>query len=194
MASPPSPSAPPFPPNGVTLANLQNGQALDAFYLLVCGVFVFFMQCGFALLEAGTVRSKNTKNILLKNLLDACIGAIIWWAWGFGVAYGDSGNSDGNTFIGTAPNNGGPFLAVGWAGEDSQNNGTTMTLWQAPPPPPLAQPLRARPAARLPCAHPTLDSPPLPPAQVLPVSPPCAPPPQPPPRRATPHQHRSGGP
>jgi len=144
----------------VTLANLQNGQALDAFYLLVCGVFVFFMQCGFALLEAGTVRSKNTKNILLKNLLDACIGAIIWWAWGFGVAYGDSGNSDGNTFIGTAPNNGGPFLAVGWAGEDSQNNGTTMTLWQAPPPPPLAQPLRARPAARLPCAHPRLSAPP----------------------------------
>ena len=51
----------------------KKDQALDAFYLLVCGTFVFFMQCGFALLEAGTVRSKNTKNILLKNLLDACI-------------------------------------------------------------------------------------------------------------------------
>ena len=77
-----------------------NAQALDAFYLLVCGVFVFFMQaqrqprcvsgcggfsfdppppapplqCGFALLEAGSVRTKNTKNILLKNLLDACLG------------------------------------------------------------------------------------------------------------------------
>lgn len=58
----------------------------DAFYLMVCGVFVFFMQAGFALLEAGSVRAKNTKNILMKNLLDACIGALIWWAWGYGIA------------------------------------------------------------------------------------------------------------
>ena len=50
---------------------------------------VFFMQCGFALLEAGTVRAKNTKNILLKNLLDACVGAIIWWGWGYSLAVRD---------------------------------------------------------------------------------------------------------
>ena len=56
------------------------------FWLMLCGFLVFFMQCGFALLEAGTVRAKNTKNILLKNLLDACIGAIVWWAWGFAAA------------------------------------------------------------------------------------------------------------
>ena len=58
----------------------------DALWLMLCGFLVFFMQCGFALLEAGTVRAKNTKNILLKNLLDACIGAIVWWAWGFAAA------------------------------------------------------------------------------------------------------------
>ena len=52
----------------------------DMFWLSLCGFLVFFMQCGFALLEAGTVRAKNTKNILLKNLLDACVGAIIWWS------------------------------------------------------------------------------------------------------------------
>ena len=46
----------------------------DTFWLMLCGFLVFFMQCGFALLEAGTVRAKNTKNILLKNLLDACLG------------------------------------------------------------------------------------------------------------------------
>merc|ERR1712086_1227150 len=73
--------------------------SVDTFYFITVGALVFFMQAGFGLLEAGSVRTKNTKNILLKNLLDACIGAIIWWAWGFGVAYGDSGNSDGNTFI-----------------------------------------------------------------------------------------------
>ena len=108
----------------------KKDQALDAFYLLVCGTFVFFMQCGFALLEAGTVRSKNTKNILLKNLLDACLGAIIWWAWGMGAAYGESGESDGNVFIGTAPDGGGPFLAAGWAtGGFDPANGKVLALW-----------------------------------------------------------------
>ena len=58
----------------------------DVLWLLVCGFLVFFMQCGFALLEAGTVRAKNTKNILLKNLLDACVGALIWWSVGFLIA------------------------------------------------------------------------------------------------------------
>ena len=58
----------------------------DTFWLMLCGFLVFFMQCGFALLEAGTVRAKNTKNILLKNLLDACLGALIWWGWGYMIA------------------------------------------------------------------------------------------------------------
>ena len=44
------------------------------------------MQAGFATLSAGSIRAKNVKNILLKNLLDACIGAIVWWAWGYAVA------------------------------------------------------------------------------------------------------------
>jgi len=44
------------------------------------------MQCGFGMLEAGNVRLKNTKNILLKNLLDACLGAIIWYVIGYAVA------------------------------------------------------------------------------------------------------------
>jgi len=60
---------------------------MNSMYLMMCGVFVFFMQAGFALLEAGTVRAKNAKNILMKNLLDACIGAVIWWSWGYGIAY-----------------------------------------------------------------------------------------------------------
>ena len=62
----------------------------DTFYLIWAAVLVFFMQCGFAMVEAGTVRAKNTKNILIKNMLDACIGAIIWFLVGFGVAYGGS--------------------------------------------------------------------------------------------------------
>ena len=60
--------------------------SVDTFYFITVGALVFFMQAGFGLLEAGSVRTKNTKNILLKNLLDACIGAIVWWAWGFAAA------------------------------------------------------------------------------------------------------------
>ena len=72
----------------------------DTFWLMLCGFLVFFMQCGFALLEAGTVRAKNTKNILLKNLLDACVGALGFWAVGYGISYGNKDNSDAVTFIG----------------------------------------------------------------------------------------------
>ena len=65
---------------------MSEAASSDTFYLLYCGSLVFFMQAGFGLLEAGTVRSKNLKNILLKDTLDACIGAVVWWAWGFGMA------------------------------------------------------------------------------------------------------------
>merc|ERR1719223_2260380 len=53
------------------------------------------MQAGFAMLCAGSVRQKNVKNIMLKNLLDACGGAIGFYTLGYGFAYGA-----GNTFIG----------------------------------------------------------------------------------------------
>jgi ammonium transporter, Amt family len=52
------------------------------------------------LLEAGAVRNKNTKNILLKNVIDACMAAIAWWAVGESFAHG-SGQCSGNVFIGT---------------------------------------------------------------------------------------------
>ena len=78
------------------LALDPNGQLvneLNAWFYAYCGCLVFFMQAGFALLEAGSVRAKNAKNILMKNLLDACIGALIWWGWGYGVAVCQSKSS-----------------------------------------------------------------------------------------------------
>merc|ERR1719479_692832 len=72
------------------LADLKENS--DQFFLIVIAIVIFFMQCGFAFLEAGSVRSKNTVNILIKNMLDAFIGATSYWAIGWGLAYGENGN------------------------------------------------------------------------------------------------------
>jgi Amt family ammonium transporter len=60
---------------------------------------MLFLQSGFALLEAGTVRTKNVRNILLKNVIDACIAAFCWWGVGSAFAQGQT-NGCGNAFIG----------------------------------------------------------------------------------------------
>lgn len=57
------------------------------------------LQTGFAMLEAGLVKSKNTQNVLLKNVMDASIGAICWYLLGYGLAHGDGGSAP--SFIGT---------------------------------------------------------------------------------------------
>ncbi|GAQ77789.1 probable ammonium transporter [Klebsormidium nitens] len=57
-------------------------------WTLQAGIFVFLMQVGFALVEAGTVRTKNTRNIMIKNILDACISAVAFWSFGYALAYG----------------------------------------------------------------------------------------------------------
>lgn len=52
--------------------------ASAAGFTLISGYLVFFMQAGFAMLSAGSVRAKNAKNIILLNLLDACFGCFAW--------------------------------------------------------------------------------------------------------------------
>jgi Amt family ammonium transporter len=71
---------------------------VDVFYSLWAGAMVFGMQCGFAMLCAGSLRQKNAKNIMLQNILDACGGAIGFFLCGYAFAFG-SGN--GNSFIGS---------------------------------------------------------------------------------------------
>lgn len=68
----------------------------DHFFLIVMSIIIFLMQMGFAFLEAGSVRAKNTTNILLKNMLDVCIGAVVYWAIGYAFAFG----GEANAFIG----------------------------------------------------------------------------------------------
>ena len=79
-------------------AQATNAAGADAGWIMTAGVIIFFMQSGFALLESGNVRFKNYQNILLKNCMDACIGAMVWWICGFAFAFGLQND---NTFIGT---------------------------------------------------------------------------------------------
>eukprot|EP00325_Prymnesiales_sp_UTEX-LB-985_P011386 CAMPEP_0174761086 /NCGR_PEP_ID=MMETSP1094-20130205/109096_1 /TAXON_ID=156173 /ORGANISM="Chrysochromulina brevifilum, Strain UTEX LB 985" /LENGTH=513 /DNA_ID=CAMNT_0015967033 /DNA_START=15 /DNA_END=1555 /DNA_ORIENTATION=- len=69
----------------------------DTFYVFWAATLVFLMQCGFAVLAAGSVREKNVRNILLKNGLDACVGCVVWFLVGAGFA---GTSASGNRFIG----------------------------------------------------------------------------------------------
>lgn len=71
---------------------------VDLFYLIFSASLVFFMQAGFSMLEAGSVKEKNVQNILYKNLMDACMGAIAFWLIGYALAFG---NDDDGPFIGS---------------------------------------------------------------------------------------------
>lgn len=51
---------------------------------------MFFMQAGFAMIESGSVRSKNTVNVLMKKYMDACLGGLVFWIVGFGLMFGVS--------------------------------------------------------------------------------------------------------
>ena len=62
--------------------------AVNTIWVLLGAALVFFMQAGFAMCEAGFTRAKNTGNILMKNLMDFCIGTPLYWLAGFGIMFG----------------------------------------------------------------------------------------------------------
>ena len=68
---------------------------LDTLWVLLGAMLVFWMQPGFALVEAGLTQSKNAANILMKNFVDFMFGSVLFWILGFSVMYGE-----GNDFIG----------------------------------------------------------------------------------------------
>ncbi len=59
-------------------------------WTLMAAFLVFFMQAGFAMVEAGFTRAKNASNIILKNLMDFSLGSLAYWAVGFGIMFGVS--------------------------------------------------------------------------------------------------------
>ena len=70
------------------IMSLLDGE-LFAVWFLIGAALVFWMQAGFAMVEAGFTRAKNTGNILMKNLMDFCIGTVVFILVGFGLLLGD---------------------------------------------------------------------------------------------------------
>ena len=76
------------------IMNPMNTQIFGVSFL-IGAAFVFWMQAGFAMVEAGFTRAKNAGNIIMKNLMDFCIGTPTFWIVGFGIMFGA-----GNGFFG----------------------------------------------------------------------------------------------
>jgi Amt family ammonium transporter len=78
----------------IAAADVQNN--LNFVWTLIAAFLVFLMQAGFAMVESGFTRAKNACNILMKNMMDFSVGAIAFWAVGFGLMFGTT-----NGFFGT---------------------------------------------------------------------------------------------
>ena len=65
--------------------------SVNTIWVLLGAALVFFMQAGFAMVEAGFTRAKNSGNIVMKNLMDFCIGTPVFWLLGFGIMFGGAG-------------------------------------------------------------------------------------------------------
>lgn len=71
-----------------TITQIVDKEAF-AIWFLIGAALVFFMQCGFAMVETGFTRAKNAGNIIMKNLMDFCIGAPVFVLLGFGLMMGE---------------------------------------------------------------------------------------------------------
>ncbi len=99
-------------------AILETKYALDTFYFLVSGVLVMWMAAGFAMLEAGLVRSKNTAEILTKNISLFAIACVMYMLMGYGIMYpGDAAVNSWwpglHGILGTADNDAAAVIAGG---------------------------------------------------------------------------------
>ena len=116
-------------PTGAATVNLDGDAAgaavlaVNYTWTLMAAFLVFFMQAGFALLEAGATRTRNSGAVFMKNLMDFFMCGLAFWAFGFGLMFGGSelasGLADGNKLIGTS----------GWFLSGDANDVGTMELW-----------------------------------------------------------------
>ncbi len=75
-------------PNGAETLAANPAIALDFIWMLVAAFLVYFMQAGFAMVEAGFCRAKNATNLMMKNLLDFVMGSLAYFIIGFALMYG----------------------------------------------------------------------------------------------------------
>ncbi|HLF78762.1 MAG TPA: ammonium transporter [Dehalococcoidia bacterium] len=93
-------------PTGAAMIEDNPNAAVNFTWTLMAAFLVFFMQAGFALLEAGSVRAKSTANVLTKNVVDFLMCGMAFWAFGFAIMFGGSelasGLDDGNDIFGSS--------------------------------------------------------------------------------------------
>lgn len=76
-------------PGGAETLRANPSAPVDYVWVLVCGFLVFFMQAGFAMVEAGFCRAKNVTNLMSKNLIDFVIASLVFFAIGYGFLKGE---------------------------------------------------------------------------------------------------------
>eukprot|EP00977_Amphora_coffeiformis_P029751 scaffold42731_cov237-Amphora_coffeaeformis.AAC.2 len=69
----------------------ETNSSIDMLFVFAMGVVCFFLQAGFGLLEAGGVRAKNAQNIMVKNLMDAVVTALVYYFFGYSISYAPGG-------------------------------------------------------------------------------------------------------
>ena len=79
------------------ITNTING--LNTAWTLIAAFLVFFMQAGFMMLEAGFARTREVVNVLLECIVDTCLCAILFWAFGFAFMFGSGNGFIGHTFF-----------------------------------------------------------------------------------------------
>ncbi|WP_417391473.1 ammonium transporter [Gimesia sp.] len=79
---------------------MELNQQIDILWILVCSIFVLFMQAGFCCLESGLSRSKNSIHVAIKNVVDVSTVGILYWIFGFGLMFGaTTGGLIGTTYF-----------------------------------------------------------------------------------------------
>lgn len=76
-------------PNAMMSGIIDNANLV---WIILAAVLVFFMQAGFALLESGSSRAKNSINVMMKNYFDVCMATVVFWLLGYGLMFGNSDN------------------------------------------------------------------------------------------------------
>ncbi len=101
-----------------------NDYAINTLIMFICAVLVIFMQAGFAMVEIGLNSAKNVVNILSKNVMDFCVGVLLFLFIGYSLMYpGDNWISDG--YLGT------PTAFISRDAQVTEKDG--VEVWSAPP-------------------------------------------------------------